>query len=98
MPADRYDVSASLAARERFRHAIEKARVAGQFDVAVQAAKWIREELARTPLEFGESREVLPAMQLQVRVAFVRPLGVKFGVHEVEKKVFITSFMYCGNE
>jgi hypothetical protein len=95
MTADRYHISSSKAAKEQFRQAIAMARENGQFALAVRAAEWMLDELARTPIEFGESRANLPALELQMRLAFVRPLAVQFAVHEEKRMVFVQGFRYC---
>jgi hypothetical protein len=64
------------------------------YSVAVAASLWIEDELARTPLEFGESREEYPAAGIQMRIGFARPFAVRFGVHEQSKNVFIRSFSW----
>ena len=56
----------------------------------LRASRWMFEELERTPLEFGESREGTDAGRLQMRLAFVGPLQVLFGVHEPSRTVFVS--------
>jgi hypothetical protein len=84
-----YHVANSAMVGERFRACLLHARNTGRYTIALQAAKWIVEELERTPLEFGESRENYPGAKLQLRIGFARPLKVRFGVHEESKTVFI---------
>jgi hypothetical protein len=60
----------------------------------IRAARWMLEELERTPLEFGESRESLNSMGLEVRVAFVRPFLVRLEVNERNRIVFVQRFNY----
>ena len=52
MSSEQYFVSTSRAKNVEFQHVVAEARRNGQFDMA----GWILEELARTPLELGESR------------------------------------------
>ncbi|MCU0703978.1 MAG: hypothetical protein MUF18_08385 [Fimbriiglobus sp.] len=68
----------------------------GVKQVAVKAAKWMLEELERTPEEFGESREYLPHADLHMRLAFVPPLFVQFGVHHSTRTVFISKIGWFG--
>jgi hypothetical protein len=70
---------------------MDRAASLGIQPIALRAARWIMEELARTPLEFGESRENYPGAKLKLRIAFASPLVVNFGVHESSKTVFIRS-------
>ena len=74
-----YEVVASQEVRERIKSLIARAREMDQYAPALESLKWIVEELRRTPLEFGESREYLEAAKLRVRVAFVGPFLVGFG-------------------
>jgi hypothetical protein len=76
---------------EQFRASLRHARETGRQSIALQAAKWIVEELERTPLEFGESRENYTGAKLQLRIGFARPFAVRFGVHVESKTVFIGS-------
>ena len=91
MSEARYRVANSAMVGERFRACLLVARDTGRYSVALRAAQWIVEELERTPLEFGESRENYPGAKLQLRIGFARPLKVRFGVHEESKTVFIGS-------
>ena len=88
-----YEVVASQEVRERIKSLIARAREMDQYAPALESLKWIVEELRRTPLEFGESREYLEAAKLRVRVAFVGPFLVGFGVHDVKKIVFIRNML-----
>jgi hypothetical protein len=94
MPAERYQLAVSGAARQQLERALHLARQAGKRLEGIRAARWILEELERTPMEFGESREHLDAMGVEVRVAFVRPLKVRFAVNEDERVVFVQRFEY----
>ena len=85
-----YRISNSKATGELFKAIADEARKAGRRLETLRAARWIFEELERTPLEFGESRNVYHHLQLQMRIAFVRPLTILFGVHESSRTVFIS--------
>lgn len=94
MGSERFLVSASRRVREMIRDAMRSASVRGSTTLANQAASWIQEELARTPLQFGESRHDVPSMGLKVRLAFVEPFVVRFAVHEESHQVFILQFVH----
>lgn len=95
MADPRYRLSASAIANDQFRRALDAARTLGQLKQARSAGRWMMEELARMLMEFGESRDWLPTMNLMVRLAFVRPLVVQFAVNEAERVVFLMAFAYC---
>jgi hypothetical protein len=94
MTSDRFHVSASKAVKEQFQQALGLAESEGRLEAAIPAANWIFGELARTPLEFGESRYDAEALQLQVRFAFVRPFAVYFAVNEQKRIVFLVRISY----
>jgi len=56
----------------------------------VDAVKTIDERLRENPREFGEVRYRLERLQLEMRVAVVRPIAVQFGVHVTQKIVFVS--------
>lgn len=95
MATTRYTVSSSALVTGHFRGLIAVARQRGMLAEFVRAGDWIVSELERTPLEFGESRDYLPHLQLRPRVAFVDPLTVWFAVHEAQPLVFIRGFRLC---
>ena len=84
-----YSVSQSPLTREELWALLEVARATGRKRVAIQSVRWILEELSRTPLEFGESRNDLPHLDLHLRVAYTGPIRVDFAVHVIQRKVFI---------
>jgi len=94
MSSDLYRILCSEAKKAEFREVVATAREHGQFEMAVQAGEWLLEELARTPLEIGESRDELVHLKLKIRFHYVRPIAVQYAVHEVERKVFIVSFRF----
>jgi dsDNA-binding SOS-regulon protein len=55
-------------------------------EAVLQAAQTLDDELERTPLESGESREE------GFRIAFSSPLGVRYRVSEADRLVVIVSF------
>lgn len=55
-----FQVSHSQLVMEEFRRVLDIARERGILPLTLRASRWILEELARTPMEFGESREYRP--------------------------------------
>jgi hypothetical protein len=64
--------------------------------LVLRAARYVIEELAYDPNHFGESRGLLPHMELSLRIAFAPPLYVEFAIHEVSKQVFVRRFGLYG--
>jgi hypothetical protein len=95
-PDDRYTLSNSQDVAALFRQVMDRAAAEGRLPIALRASRWAMEELERTPLEFGEAREYLPGAELQLRIAFVRPVYVAFGVRERTRTVFIRRFGWSG--
>ena len=92
-PNDWYQVVNSAAVAEQFRQLAEQARVSGRLPLVLRAARWVVEELARTPTEFGESWTERPGSAVILRRGFARPLYVEYGVHQDERVVFIRRFV-----
>lgn len=92
MNTDRYRISNSQVAAEKLRSILGELLKRNREVEALQAIRWIYEELERTPSEFGESREGSDRKRLQMRIAFAEPLFVKFGVHEPSRTVFVSHF------
>lgn len=44
--------------------------------------------------EWGESRDYLPAMKLQMRFGTVGPVSVWYSVHDEEREVFVREFRF----
>lgn len=89
MSSSFYTVANSHVVAEQFRSAIQVARTSGLFVQVVRASRWILDELTHNPGSFGESREVLPVLDLSLRIGFAGPLYVIFGVHEPSRTVFV---------
>lgn len=92
MPNDPYRLEQAAVVNEGFRQFVAQARAEGRITIFLQAARWIVEELTRTPFEFGESREYLDAADLRMRCGFARPLYVEYGVNEPNHVVYIRRF------
>jgi hypothetical protein len=92
MASDGYQVSHSQRVLEEFRQLLDTARARGLLGLTLRASRWILEELARTPLEFGESREYLPHLDLHLRIGFVGPVYVEFAVNIPNRFVTIRRF------
>ena len=89
---DRYQVHNSASVAEQFRRLAEQARVGGRLPLFRRAARWIIEELERTPTEFGESREAWPDRSISMRCGFARPVYVEYAVYENQRAVYIRRF------
>ena len=85
----RYRVSNAGRVSDELRAALAQAERKGILPLAVRAARWIVEELERTPNEFGESRDCLAYADIQIRIAFAAPLFVAFGIHDESRTVFV---------
>jgi hypothetical protein len=96
MPPDEYQVHSSGRVTEQFREVMNAARDRGILTLALRASKWIMEELARTPMLFGESRDYFAHLDLHLRIGFAGPFSVQFAVHEESRQVFIRSFKLGG--
>lgn len=92
MSDEPYRVINSAAVAEQFRALVEQARAAGRLRSVLAAARWIVEELSRTPAEFGESWTEYPRASLVFRRGFARPLFVQYAIHEAEQIVYIRRF------
>src|SRR5712692_1861449 len=53
------------------------------------ALRMIRMRLRTDPLDFGEHKYPLPHLQLKVRTASVRPVFVKYAVHDERRWVLV---------
>ena len=87
-----YRVSHSQLTMEEFRQILDLAWSRGILRRVVSASRWILEELALTPMEFGESREYLPHLDLHLRIGFAGPVQVEFAVNLPNRIVFIRRF------
>jgi hypothetical protein len=84
-----FQVSHSQLVMEQFRRVLDLARDRGILPVTLRASRWILEELTRTPMEFGESREYLPHLDLHLRIGFAGPIYAEFAVHIPNRIVFV---------
>ena len=91
-PGDDYQVVNSGKVAEQFRRLADDARVAGRLPVFLRAARWVMEELARTPEEFGESWFTLPGSSLVFRRGFARPLYVEYAIDSANRTVYLRRF------
>jgi hypothetical protein len=95
-PDERYKVFNSQVVAEQFRSLAAEARASGRLPLFLAAAKWIMEELARTPTEFGESWTVRPGSDLIFRRGCVGPLFVQYALREKDRVVYIRRFALMG--
>ena len=77
---EHYTLAESRNVSATFRRLSEKASREGRFVSFVKSAKWIQEELTRTPLEFGEARYAVPTGRFLYRVGYAGPITVDFAV------------------
>jgi len=89
MPPVNYKVSQPGVVSDAVRALLRRAEAEGRLALVVQAAKYMRDELAYDPTHFGEARTPFVTLELDYRVAFVRPLMVEFTIHEPSRRVFI---------
>lgn len=94
-PPVNYHVSQSQLVEEQFLQLVARATEQGRRKLVLRAARYIVEELGYDPVRFGESRGVLPDMQLSLRIAFA-PLYVEFAIHESSRQVFVRHFGLYG--
>ena len=89
MSQTNFQVTQSKLIMEQFRQVLDLARERGILPLTLRASRWISEELARTPMEFGESREYLPGLDLHMRIGFAGPVYAEFAVNLPNRIVFI---------
>jgi len=87
-----FQVSHSRAVVEEFRRILDLARAQGILPITLRASRWILEELTRTPMEFGESRDHLTHLDLHLRIGFAGPLFVEFAVNIPNRLVIVRRF------
>lgn len=87
-----FQVAQAQQVTEQFRELLDVARVRGILAPTARAARWVLEELARTPMEFGESREYLTHLDLHLRIGFAGPIYVEFAVNLPNRMVFIRRY------
>lgn len=90
--SDEFRVSHSQKVLEDFRRLLDTARERDILALTTRATRWILEELTRTPMEFGESREYLTHLDLHLRIGFAGPVYAEFAVHLADRLVFIRRF------
>jgi hypothetical protein len=91
-----FQVSQSRRVLDEFRRVLDLARERGILPMTLRASRWVVEELTRTPMEFGESREYLPRLDLHMRIGFAGPVYVEFAVNLPNRVVFIRRFGLSG--
>ena len=98
MSPPNFEVSHSRLVTEQFKRILDLARSRGILPVTLRASRWILEELTRTPMEFGESREYLPRLDLHLRIGFAGPVYAEFGVNLPNRTVFIRHIALLGSD
>jgi hypothetical protein len=92
---NRYRLSPSGLAMDQMREAVGRAEAQGELVAVTEALEWAREEMQRTPHEFGESRGFLPHAKLHRRIAFAGPLAFHFGIHDESATVFLVRVIWA---
>jgi HD superfamily phosphohydrolase YqeK len=92
----RYLVVNSGRVAEQIEEALRQAEAAGLYRDALRSLRWAKEEMERTPHEFGESRDYREFAKLHERVAFVGLLRVHFGIHDSSRTVFVGRVVWIG--
>jgi hypothetical protein len=88
-PAQPWQVSYPDVVRQALGQLHRRARERGLGRQVIEAAIQIDDDLHNRPDTFGEEVFRLRHLHLQVRVAFHRPLLVRFAVHEQLPLVFV---------
>ena len=91
-PPRRYQVGASAAQRELLHREFAWANQNGLAAEFVAALKEIEFRLTVEPNDWGESREWLPALRVQMRCGTCRMITVLYGVAEDREAVFIREY------
>lgn len=91
-PPINYRVSQPKLVTDQFLQLFARAEQLGLRNIFLEASEYAMDELAYDPLHFGESRETLPHLELEMRVAFALPIYVEFAIHERTHQVFIRRF------
>lgn len=85
------------AQMEALERMADGATAAGRRD---EFLRWLREldyRLAREPHEWGESREVLPVLKLEIRFGTVGEVTVWYGVNVEARTVYVKRFRMRGD-
>ncbi len=85
-----YHVVYSEAVREALSSHIDALLKSGWPKKSVLAlVEKMDQRLKRSPSEFGEPHYTLHTRNIRVSIGFVRPLSIKFGIHEESKSVLV---------
>lgn len=93
-PPPRFKVVLKQADRDLLRQWADAAIHAGGHEEFVHLLKALNFRLSYEADEWGESREDLPALGLQMRFGAVGRLSVHYGVHLERALVFVKEFRY----
>jgi hypothetical protein len=88
----RFSVGMSAAQRDQLRVEAEWARSSGLFDEYLAALKEIEFRLTVEPSDWGESREWLPGLRVQLRCGTSRMVTVLYGVAADADEVFVKEY------
>jgi hypothetical protein len=85
-----FQVAYSGRWREGIRQLLARAQAQGRSVEVGEAVRDIDTRLQWIPLDFGEPLRDLPTLGIQLRIATVAPLVVKFGVAESRRIVYVS--------
>ena len=95
-PAGRFSVLISRVRMEELERMADAAERAGNLPAFVRWLKELDYRLAHEPHEWGESRETLPVIGVEVRVGTVGTITVWYGVNMEARTVFVKRFRTRG--
>jgi hypothetical protein len=84
-----YRLVYSERCREATRQLLARAAAKGRFADFAQAVRDIENRLQWIPLDFGEPLRDFEKLGIQLRIATVAPLVVKFGVDQARRIVYV---------
>lgn len=88
----RFKVSMSAAQIEQLRAEADRSQAIGLYDEYAAAMREIEFRLTVEPNDWGESRERLPVLRVQLRCGISRMITVLYGVSEERDIVFVREY------
>lgn len=88
-PPDRYRLFVPPVQADRLRDMHDREAAAGRKAAFVAALGEVNFRLIHEPADWGESRNLLPVMEVQIRVGTAGPLTVWYGVNEAKRYVYL---------
>jgi hypothetical protein len=93
----RFRVTIDGAPADQLRAFGAAAKAAGRLSAFSAVMREIDYRLKYEADEWGESRDDLPVMKLQVRFGTVGPVSVWYSVHTEAREVFVREFRFRGD-